>query len=137
MSPKLREPIMFSVLSVTGMRRIRLVSIVLIAFATSSSGEQQMTLLVMISLAVNRLGFLPSATARQVMSRSVRKCNLSKRDHEFSQLTTQYDEVNRHIYRIESEDEPTSDEVLEDLKKWRFKIKDEIARVLTKLERRM
>ena len=128
---------MFSVLSVTGMRRIRLVSIVLIAFATSSSGEQQMTLLVMISLAVNRLGFLPSATARQVMSRSVRKCNLSKRDHKFSRLTTQYDEVNRHIYRIESEDEPTSDEVLEDLKKWRFKIKDEIARVLTKLERRM
>ncbi len=62
---------------------------------------------------------------------------LVKRDYEFRQLTTRYDEVNRHIYRIESEDEPTSDEVLEDLKKQRLKLKDEIASALTKFERRM
>jgi len=60
-----------------------------------------------------------------------------KRDYEFRQLATRYDEVNRHIYRIESEDEPTSDEVLEDLKKQRLKLKDAIATALTKLERRM
>jgi hypothetical protein len=55
---------------------------------------------------------------------------LAKSDYQFRQLTTEYDEVNRHIYRIESEDEPTTDEVLEDLK-------DEIASALRKLERRM
>lgn len=62
---------------------------------------------------------------------------LAKTDYQFRQLTTQYDEVNGHIYRIESEDEPTTDEVLEDLKKQRLKLKDEIAGALRKLERRM
>jgi uncharacterized protein len=62
---------------------------------------------------------------------------LAKSDYQFRQLTTEYDEVNRHIYRIESEDEPTTDEVLEDLKKQRLKLKDEIASALRKLERRM
>jgi hypothetical protein len=62
---------------------------------------------------------------------------LAKTDYQFSQLTAQYDEVNKHIYRIESEDEPTTDEVLEDLKKQRLKLKDEIAGALRKLERRM
>ena len=62
---------------------------------------------------------------------------LSKSNYEFRQLTAQYDEVNQHIYRIESEDEPTTDEVLERLKKRRLKLKDDIAAMLTKLERRM
>ena len=62
---------------------------------------------------------------------------LAKTDYKFSQLTAQYDEVNKHIYRIESEDEPTTDEVLEDLKKQRLKLKAEIASALRKLERRM
>jgi hypothetical protein len=44
---------------------------------------------------------------------------------------------NRNIYRIESEEEPTSDEVLEKLKKRRLKLKDGIAAILAKLERRM
>ena len=39
--------------------------------------------------------------------------------------------------RIESEEEPTTDEVLEKLKKRRLKLKDEIAAFLGKLERRM
>ncbi len=62
---------------------------------------------------------------------------LAKKDYEFRQLTMRYDDVNRHIYRIESEEEPTTDEVLEDLKKQRLKLKDEIAIALAKLERRM
>ena len=62
---------------------------------------------------------------------------LAKTDYQFRQLTTQYDEVNKHIFRIESEDEPTTDEVLEDLKKQRLRLKDEIASALRKLERRM
>jgi uncharacterized protein len=62
---------------------------------------------------------------------------LTKTNYEFGRLAAAYDEVNRHIWRIESEDEATSDEVLEKLKKRRLLLKDEIAAVLTKLERRM
>jgi uncharacterized protein YdcH (DUF465 family) len=62
---------------------------------------------------------------------------LKKTDHEFRRLVARYDEVNGNIHRIESEDEPTTDEVLEVLKKQRLKLKDEIAAKLAKLERRM
>jgi len=62
---------------------------------------------------------------------------LTESNYEFGRLASRYDEVNRHIHRIESEEEPTSDEVLEVLKKQRLKFKDEIANVLAKLERRM
>jgi uncharacterized protein YdcH (DUF465 family) len=58
-------------------------------------------------------------------------------NYELRRLALRYDEVNRNIYRIESEEEPTTDEVLERLKKRRLKIKDEIKAILTKLERRM
>ena len=62
---------------------------------------------------------------------------LTKSNYEFGQLATHYDEVNRHIYRIESEEKPTADEVLERLKKQRLKLKDNIATLLMKLGRRM
>ena len=62
---------------------------------------------------------------------------LIKRNYEFGQLATHYDEVNRQLHRIESEEEPTADEVLERLKKQRLKLKDDIAALLVKLERRM
>ena len=58
-------------------------------------------------------------------------------NYEFRRLALRYDEVNRNIYRIESDEEPTTDEVLERLKKRRLKLKDEIKAILTKLERRM
>jgi uncharacterized protein YdcH (DUF465 family) len=48
-------------------------------------------------------------------------------NYEFRRLAERYDEVNRNIYRIESGEEPTTDEVLARLKKWRLKFKDEIA----------
>jgi uncharacterized protein YdcH (DUF465 family) len=54
-----------------------------------------------------------------------------------SRLAVRYDEVNREIYRIESEEAPTTDEVLERLKKRRLRLKDQIAATLRKLERRM
>ena len=57
--------------------------------------------------------------------------------YEFRRLAERYDDVNRKIYRIESEEEPTADEVLERLKKRRLKLKDEIASILAKLEHRM
>ena len=58
-------------------------------------------------------------------------------NYELRRLALRYDEVNRNIYRIESDEEPTIDEVLERLKKRRLKLKDEIKAILTKLERRM
>ena len=62
---------------------------------------------------------------------------LTETNHLFGQLASRYDEVNRHIFRIESEDEPTTDEVLEGLKKERLKLKDQIGGMLTRVERRM
>lgn len=62
---------------------------------------------------------------------------LAETNYLFRQLASRYDEVNRHIYRIESEDEPTTDEVLERLKKERLQLKDQIGGMLTKVERRM
>ena len=62
---------------------------------------------------------------------------LIRTSHEFSRLVIHYDEVNRDIHRIESGEEPTTDEVLERLKKQRLKLKDEVAAVLAKLEHRM
>ena len=63
---------------------------------------------------------------------------LMKSNYEFGRLAAAYDEVNRHIWRIESEDEPTTDEVLEKLKKKRrLLLKDDIASLLTKAQRRM
>jgi len=62
---------------------------------------------------------------------------LRKSNYELDRLAAHYDEVNRQIYRIESEEEPTADEVLERLKKQRLKLKDDIASMLRKMERRM
>jgi len=62
---------------------------------------------------------------------------LTKTNYEFGRLAAAYDEVNRHIWRIESEDEATTDEVLEKLKKRRLLLKDDIAVLLNKQQRRM
>ncbi|MGZ5917568.1 MAG: YdcH family protein [Methyloceanibacter sp.] len=62
---------------------------------------------------------------------------LTETNYQFRRVAARYDEVNRNIYRIESEEEPTTDEVLERLKKRRLKLKDEVAAMLAKLERRM
>lgn len=62
---------------------------------------------------------------------------LTKTNYEFGRLAAAYDEINRHIWRIELEDEPTTDEVLEKLKKRRLLLKDDIAALLIKEQRRM
>jgi uncharacterized protein YdcH (DUF465 family) len=62
---------------------------------------------------------------------------LTGTNHHFRQLVTRYDEVNQNIHRIESEEQPTTDEVLEEFKKQRLVLKDEIAALLQKFENRM
>lgn len=55
---------------------------------------------------------------------------LARTNYEFERLAAAYDELNRHIWRIESEDEATSDDVLEKLKKRRLLLKDDIAALI-------
>ncbi len=62
---------------------------------------------------------------------------LMKTNYLFRRLAGRYDEINHQIYRIESEEEPTTDEVLERFKKQRLKLKDQITRMLIRVERRM
>ena len=62
---------------------------------------------------------------------------LMKTNYLFRRLASRYDEINHQIYRIESEEEPTTDEVLERFKKQRLKLKDQIARMFIRVERRM
>ena len=62
---------------------------------------------------------------------------LMRTNYLFRRLAARYEEINSNINRIEIEDEPTSDEVLERLKKRRLKLKDDIASIIAKLKRRM
>jgi len=61
---------------------------------------------------------------------------LVRTDYRFGRLAASYDEVNQNIYLIESEEEPTTDEVLEKLKKRRLLLKDKIAVFLGRREDR-
>jgi len=47
-------------------------------------------------------------------------------NNHFSKLMKEYEEVDKHVFRIESDEEPTGDEYIRDLKKKRLKIKDEL-----------
>lgn len=48
----------------------------------------------------------------------------------FARLTEEYNEVNRQIHRIETRVEPASEDVEEELKRKRVRLKDEIAQML-------
>ena len=80
---------------------------------------------------------IPHELQEEFRSEAALIARLQETDRLFRELASGYDEVNRQIYRIESEDEPTTDEVLEDLKKQRLKLKDEIREMLARVERRM
>ena len=56
--------------------------------------------------------------------------NLKMKDNHFSRLMKEYEEVDKHVFRIESDAEPTGDENLRDLKKQRLKIKDELHSII-------
>ena len=52
-------------------------------------------------------------------------------DAHFARIADRYHEVNRAIHRAEAEVEPTSDDLLEEMKKQRLALKDEIAGLLS------
>ncbi|HAT85812.1 YdcH family protein [Cohaesibacter gelatinilyticus] len=56
--------------------------------------------------------------------------DLKVNDAHFAKLSDEYHEVNREIHRIESEVEPTSDVYLEDQKKKRLMLLDQISNML-------
>ena len=48
----------------------------------------------------------------------------------FARLAEEYNEVNRQIHRVETRVEPASEDVEEELKRTRVRLKDEIAQML-------
>ncbi len=48
----------------------------------------------------------------------------------FSKLADSYHEINRQVHRVETDVEPASDQALEDLKKQRLALKDEISSMI-------
>ena len=57
---------------------------------------------------------------------------LKMKDNYFAHLMEKYEEIDKHVYRIEDGTEPTSDEYVEGLKKQRLALKDEIFQMLNK-----
>ncbi len=55
---------------------------------------------------------------------------LKTSDNRFSRLFDEYNELNRQIHRIETRVEPSSEDVEEELKRRRVRLKDEIAQML-------
>ena len=55
---------------------------------------------------------------------------LKVNDPHFRKVADAYHEVNRSIHRAETDVEPVSDQVLEDLKKQRLALLDEVAQIL-------
>jgi len=51
---------------------------------------------------------------------------LKMKNNHFAKLMKQYEDIDKHVFRIECDAEPTGDEYLRDLKKKRLKLKDEL-----------
>ena len=58
--------------------------------------------------------------------------HLKMNNSRFSRLFAEYHEVNREVLRIETEVETTSDAYLEEKKKLRLKLKDELYQMIKK-----
>lgn len=56
---------------------------------------------------------------------------LKTTNNRFARLIEEYNDVNRDIHRIETRVEPASDDVEEEFKRRRLRLKDEIARMLS------
>ena len=59
---------------------------------------------------------------------------LKTTDNHFARLVEEYHELNRQIHRIETRIEPASEDVEEELKRRRVRLKDEIAQMLAGAE---
>jgi uncharacterized protein YdcH (DUF465 family) len=59
---------------------------------------------------------------------------LKTSNNRFARLVEEYNELNREIHRVETRVEPTSEDVEEELKRRRVRLKDEIAQMLDDAE---
>ncbi len=57
---------------------------------------------------------------------------LKESDHHFARLFSEYHDVDKEVFRMEEDIEPAADHVIEDAKKRRLSLKDELFAILTK-----
>ena len=92
--------------------------------------EQKMATLGRLAASVGHVVNNPLTILSMNVSRVILKYRkdpqLKIGDAHFARLADRYEHLNREIHRIETDVEPSSDEVLEKLKKERLKLKDEI-----------
>ena len=72
----------------------------------------------------------PHELAEEFPEMTDRIRELRTSDGHFARLVDEYHDVNRQIHRIETRVEPTSEDVEEELKRQRVRLKDEIAQML-------
>ena len=72
----------------------------------------------------------PHELAEEFPEMTDRIRELRASDGHFARLADEYHDVNRQIHRIETRVEPTSEDVEEELKRQRVRLKDEIAQML-------
>jgi uncharacterized protein len=73
----------------------------------------------------------PNDLAEDFPDKADRIRELKTSNNRFARLYDEYNELNRTIHRIETRVEPTTEDVEEDLKRRRVRIKDEILVILT------
>ena len=72
----------------------------------------------------------PHDLTEEFSDRRERITELKTQNGHFARLVEEYNEVNRTIHRIETRVEPTSEDVEEELKRQRVRLKDEIFQML-------
>jgi uncharacterized protein YdcH (DUF465 family) len=72
----------------------------------------------------------PHDLTEEFPDRRERITELKTSNGHFARLAEEYNEVNRAIHRIETRVEPTSEDVEEELKRQRVRLKDEIVEML-------
>jgi uncharacterized protein YdcH (DUF465 family) len=73
----------------------------------------------------------PHELAEEFPDMTDRIRELRTKDNHFARLVEEYHEINRQIHRIETRIEPASEDVEEELKRHRVRLKDEIAEMLS------
>lgn len=76
------------------------------------------------------MGDTPHELREEFPDQVERLHTLKVSDVRAARMMDEYHDLNREIHRIETDIAPASDETLEDLKKNRLKLKDEIAAML-------
>jgi uncharacterized protein YdcH (DUF465 family) len=77
----------------------------------------------------------PNELAEEFPEFADRIRELNATNAHFARLSDEYHDLNRQIHRVETRIEPTSEDVEEELKRRRLRLKDEIAQMLSGAEK--